>query len=415
VVFEAEGGTDQQNQANIITARQSPGYVPAKELVFELIRQRADKGMLDYNSDAVAVRFQIDGVWHESEAQDRDTGDAILAVFKKMANLNVEERQKRQVGRFSAEFEKRNYQAMIISQGTQTGERVVLQLDRPHSDFKSLRELGMREKMEEQLKNVLSQETGLVLISSPPAGGLTTTVRLALGLTDRYMRDVVSFQAKSAHEPMASNIETTTYNQAAGDVPEKMLESLLRKEPNVVVVSELPNATCAQILCEHAAEERLVVTTVRAKEAVEALLRVLLLKVPSSKFAPAIKAVLNQRLIRVLCDECKQSYEPAPQLLQKLGIPAGRIDFLFRPPEPSEQEKVCQRCNGIGYFGRTAIFELLLVNDEIRRALEKQPKLEVLRQVSKKAGNRNLQQEGIVLVAQGTTSVQELSRVLKQQ
>jgi type II secretory ATPase GspE/PulE/Tfp pilus assembly ATPase PilB-like protein len=227
------------------------------------------------------------------------------------------------------------------------------------------------------------------------------------------MRDVVAFQAQGAEEPVAENIDVVTYDKA-GEVPQKALETLLRKEPNVVIVNELPNVECAQILCEHAATEQLVMTTVRAKEAVEALLRVLLLKVPASKFAPAVTGVLNQRLVRKLCEECKQAYEPAPQLLKKLGIPAGRIDLLYRTPEPSEQDKVCQRCNGIGYYGRTSIFELLLVNDKMRRALEKQPKLEVLRQVSREAGNRNLQQEGIVLVAQGITSVQELSRVLKQ-
>jgi type II secretory ATPase GspE/PulE/Tfp pilus assembly ATPase PilB-like protein len=414
VVFEALGGTHQQNQANIISARQSPGYLPAKELVAELVRQRAEKAMLDFTRDAVAIRFQIDGVWHESEAQDRETGDAILGVFKSMANLNVDERRKRQVGRFDATYEGRTYQSMIMSQGTQTGERVILQLDRPQSDFKSLRELGMREKMEDQLRQILSADYGIVLISAPPAGGLTTAVRLVLGLIDRYMRDIIAFQEKNTPEPVAENIEIFTYDKAAGDSPQRVLESVLRREPSGVVVNELPNAQCTQMLCEQSLDGKLVVTTIRAKEAVEALLRVLLLKVPASKFAPAIQAVLNQRLIRKLCDECKQPYEPSPQLLQKLGIPAGRIDRLYRPPDPAEQEKVCRRCNGIGYYGRTSIFELLLVNDKIRQALETQPKLEVLRKVSREAGNRNLQQEGIVLVAQGVTSVQELSRVLKQ-
>jgi type II secretory ATPase GspE/PulE/Tfp pilus assembly ATPase PilB-like protein len=136
--------------------------------------------------------------------------------------------------------------------------------------------------------------------------------------------------------------------------------------------------------------------------------------VPAAKFAPAIRAVVNQRLIRRLCEDCRQEYEPSPQLLKKLGIPEGRIDRLYRPPDPAESDKPCETCNGIGYYGRTAIFELLTVDDKIRQALTQQPKLEVLRKISRQAGNRNLQQEGIVLVAQGITSVQELSRVLKQ-
>ncbi len=414
VVFYSAGGTDKQNQANIITARQSPGYLQAKDLVADLIKQRADKCMLDFSRDAVAVRYQIDGVWHEADGQDRETGDSVLAVFKTMANLNVEERRKRQAGKFTAELEKKKYAGAIISQGTQTGERVILQLDRPHSDFKTLRELGMREKMEEQIKGLLAQDHGLVLFSAQPAGGLTTTMRLALKLTDRFMRDFAALQDEAAPEPVADNIEITTYNTAKGELPQKILESLIRREPNAIVASDLPNAETAILLCDQAVRDKLIITTVRAKEAVEALLRVLLLKVPASKFAPAVIGVVNQRLIRKLCEDCKQGYEPAPQLLQKLGIPAGRVEQLYRPPEATEQEKVCPTCNGIGYFGRTSIYELVVVNAQLRQALEKEPKLDVLRKVSREAGNKNLQQEGLVLVAQGITSVQELSRVLKQ-
>ena len=414
VQFKPEGGDTKQKQANLIAARQSPGFQNAKELVAELVQQRADKCMLDYSPDTVALRYQIDGVWHESEGQEREAGDMMLAVFKRLANLNVEERRKRMTGRFTADYNEKTYGAILISQGTQTGERVILQLDRPHSAFKSLRELGMREKMEEQLRQMVTRPRGLFLFSSPPQGGLTTTVRLALGLTDRYMNDFVAFQDEASPEPLAENIELTTFSSAKGDVPQKILESMLRREPNAVVVHEWPNAETAQMLCDHALQDKLVLTTVRAKEAVEALLRVLLFKVPASLFAPAVFGVLNQRLIRRLCDNCKQAYEPAPQLLQKLGIPAGRVEHLYRPPEASEQDKVCPVCNGIGYFDRTAIFELLTVDDRMRQVLEQQPKLDVLRKVSRQAGNHTLQQEGILLVAQGITSVQELSRVLKQ-
>ena len=414
VVFHAMGGTDKKNEANIIHARQSPGYITAKELVAELVRQRADKCMLDFTRDAVGLKFQIDGVWHDSEPQDRESGDIMLAVFKRMSNLNVDERRKRQVGRFKSEFEDKVYPSTLISQGTQTGERVIVQIERPQSDFDSLDSLGMREKMQERLREYLNAPNGMVLFSSAPAGGLSTTLAMALKLTDRYMRDFVAFQDEASPEALVENIELTTFSSKSGDSPDKMLETLLRREPNALVVNELPNAACATILCDQARDDKLVITSVRAKEAVEALLRVLLLKIPATTFAPAVIAVLNQRLIRRLCEECKQEYEPSPDLLKKLGIPGGRVDVLYRTPDPSEQDKVCTNCNGIGYFGRTSIYELLVVDDKIRQVLEKQPKLDVLRKVARQSGNRNLQQEGIVLVAQGITSVQELSRVLKQ-
>jgi type II secretory ATPase GspE/PulE/Tfp pilus assembly ATPase PilB-like protein len=161
---------------------------------------------------------------------------------------------------------------------------------------------------------------------------------------------------------------------------------------------------------------------------------VLLLKASSRDFAKAIRTVLNVRLIRTLNDTCKQPYEPPPQLLAKLGIPQGRVKVLYRewtppPPDPEEDKKrkkkqlppgactLCElegpHCHGIGYRGRTGIFELLDVNDQLREALVKQPKLEVLRSIAKKSGHRNLQEEGILLVAQGVTSLNELQRVLK--
>jgi type II secretory ATPase GspE/PulE/Tfp pilus assembly ATPase PilB-like protein len=136
--------------------------------------------------------------------------------------------------------------------------------------------------------------------------------------------------------------------------------------------------------------------------------------------------VLNQRLIRKLCDECKQAFPPPPQLLQKLGIPAGRVQVLYReyqPPPPEQlvddkgrpiEPPICPKCGGLGYFGRTALFELLVVDAALRDALIKQPKLEVLRSVARKSGHRTIQEEGILLVARGITSIPELQRVMKQ-
>jgi type II secretory ATPase GspE/PulE/Tfp pilus assembly ATPase PilB-like protein len=135
-----------------------------------------------------------------------------------------------------------------------------------------------------------------------------------------------------------------------------------------------------------------------------------------------VTAVLNQRLVRLLCETCRQAYEPPAQLLQKLGIPEGRVEVLFReyqPPPPGSKKRkgepeVCPDCGGIGYRGRTAIFELIKVTDDMRLALLKQPSLDALRQVSRKAGNRGLQEEGVLLVARGATAINELQRVLKQ-
>jgi type II secretory ATPase GspE/PulE/Tfp pilus assembly ATPase PilB-like protein len=157
---------------------------------------------------------------------------------------------------------------------------------------------------------------------------------------------------------------------------------------------------------------RLILSTIRAKDCIDAIYRVLALGVPAADTAPALSAVLCQRLIRKLCESCKEAYAPTPQVLAQLGIPPGRVQALYRPPQ--QRSDVCPECGGVGYLGRTAIFELLVINDALRQTLAANPKPDVFRQAAQKAGVRTVQDEGIVLVAKGSTSLQELMRVLKQ-
>ena len=127
-----------------------------------------------------------------------------------------------------------------------------------------------------------------------------------------------------------------------------------------------------------------------------------------------MKAVLYERLIRKLCPDCKVGYAPPAEVLKKLGIPPGKVEQLYRTPKPEEVDKPCKTCQALGYLGRTGLFELLVVTDQMREILIKQPKLELLKQAARAAHQRSLQEEGVLLVAQGITSLQELQRVLQQ-
>ena len=433
VNFVAKGGaTPQEDQANLIIARQSPAYLATKELVANTVDRAADRVMLDFTRDAVAVRLDIDGVWHNSDPLEREEGDAMLSVFKKMGNLNPAERRARQEGLFGFSYKERKFIGEVLSQGTQTGERVVLKIDRGSKGLESLEELGMREKMREELKSLLSSDAGggLILVSAMPAGGMTTLWAAVMRSTDRMLRDFVCVEEKHHRSHYVENIESHHYDAAAGESPAKILAKLMLKQPDVYVFPELPDAEAMRLLCNEANQQgKLVILGVRAKESVEALLRVLLVKAPPQDLAQALRAVVNVRLVRKLPETCKQPYEPPPQLLQRLGLPPGRVKHLYRewqpPPEEEKKRKpppgACETCglmgpscHGLGYLGRTGIFELLTVDDTMRDALLSQPKLEVLRQIAKKSGYRGLQEEGVVLVAQGITSLTELQRVLKQ-
>ena len=416
VEFKAQGGAQNQDDAaNLLTAKQAPGFVPAKELFAEAANARSEVVMLDFTAEAVNVRHQIDGVWHAAPARDRMTGDGILWVYKKLAALNVDERVARQEGKFLAVLNGRKWVCRMLSQGTATGERVVVKLDSGAVDFNHFTELGMREKVAEQFLPLMNDGEGLVLLSAMPAGGMSALMHVTLEECDRLMRNFVGIEEERVKEIDVENVEIKTYQAAKGQTPLSVLPEVLKSYPEVLVIPTLPDGPTVNTLCaEVRNENRTVLSTVRAKEATEAILRVLMLKPVPAEYAEALKAVLNVRLIRKLCTECKVAFEPPAELRQKLGIPADRVPHLYREPTAEERQHPCATCGGVGYFGRTGLFELLVVSDKVREVIVRQPKLDLLKKAARMAGMKTLQEEGILLVAKGETSVQELMRILKQ-
>lgn len=416
VDLQALGGNESINQGNLITARQSPGYIFVKELIADCVHRRCERMVLDYTASAVNTKYLIDGVWHSGEGRDRESGDVMLAVMKQLANLDIGERRKKQQGAFAAKYENIKYMCPFTSQGVPTGERVLIEITGGgQAKLLTYEDLGMREKIREQWAEHLATDSGLLVIAAPPEGGLTTLTDVSLMETDRLMRDFAAIEDVHDRQREIENVNVTTFDSKQGESPATKLPQLIRTYPNVYVVRDFVNPESAKMLIEQSADDRLVITTVQAMEAPEALLRLLQKKVPHREFTAAVTAVLCTRLIRKLCETCKVAYEPTPDMLQKLGIPAGKVTALYRTPKPEEIEKPCPNCNNIGYVGRTGLFELLTVNDQVREVLLKQPKLDLLRKASRLAGMRTFQEEAILLVAKGVTSIPEAMRVLKGQ
>jgi len=410
------GGPDNRtNNARSLLAKQSPGFSSLTDMIVEVLDGRATAIMLDYTEKNTALNIMVDGVWVPREPKERKLADSALESLKILCGLNPQERQKRQKGTFLSEYESGRYVTTLTSQGTPAGERVLIQFDDSAVSFKNFDDLGMRVKMQGQLKELLQSQKGFLLFSAMPSGGLRTTTDVTLHTCDRFLREFSTVEEENSHYRSVENVALTTYKAADGETPATVLTQLFRKEPNVVVVRDLVNAETVSILCKGTAD-KLIIGTIRAKDCIEALLGVLALGVPSAEFATAITAVVNQRLVRKLCSDCMESYVPPSQVLQQLGIPEGRIEAFYQPPEskPSVFKTPCKTCGGIGYVGRTAIFELLVVGDAVREVLTSKPNPELLRRAARKDGMKSIQEEGILLVAKGVTSLQELMRILKQ-
>ncbi|MEW4565107.1 ATPase, T2SS/T4P/T4SS family [Bremerella sp. JC770] len=418
--IKALGAEDTKNTENLYTARKMPdAFVWTKELIAEMVARRSTKVMMDYTKDTVAMRYLIDGVWLAGENRDRESSDQMLAVLKLLCNLNPNERRARQSGEFFVKYDGKKMNCTVTAQGTQTGERVIFVVPVVTAKLEVLEDLGMREAMVQEVKGLMGEPNGLFVFAARPEGGLTTLVHTGLSSTDRLMRDFAGIEVKGSREPEVMNIALKYYDPDAGEAPETVLTSVIRNQPDALFVRRIDSPTVFGVLLDQANATRMCFTSVNSKEdCAEAVLRLLSLKVPADEYASALNGVLYTRLCRRLCKGCREEFQPSVALLKRLGIPPDKVDKLYKtptPPGPDDPKKPpCEHCGGIGYYGRVGIFELMKVDDGIRRAITKSPKLEAIRAASKQAGNKTLQEEAIRLVATGVTSLEEISRVLKE-
>lgn len=423
--FKPPVSDKQVQQGILISCRAIEQYPVAIMLLAQAFAVRADQILLDCTAQGVSVRCRVDGLWENLPPMDRPTGDGVMIVLKRLCNLNPTDRRTRQNAKLGVAH-MGDWIIEFTSQGVPTGERAVMRIEPKKPALKTLGDLGMREKLQEQLKALLNGDDALFVFSAPPGHGLPTQWRVGLEASDRFIRDFHSIEDVATAEPELINIGPHHFDRAAGETPMTVLKSLLLKQPDVLVIPDFVDNDTVEVVCDQLIDQhRFAITRMVAGSAVEAILKLLAAYPAESKrLAQVISGAINQRLIRRLCDKCKQAFPPSPQLLQKLGIPPGRVSALYQPfvPPPPEQRvdakgnpieiEICTKCNGRGYFGRMAIFELLVINDEIRKALLQKPTAESVLQVARKQGFLTIQEEGVLAVATGATSLQELQRVL---
>jgi type II secretory ATPase GspE/PulE/Tfp pilus assembly ATPase PilB-like protein len=417
------GETAEEQDATLEVVEPSPGFPAAARLLAEAIEKEAITTVLDFTPQQVSLRFLIDGLWHSGTPMDRETGDFMLATLKKIAGLEYRERRARQESKFTTLYQKKKQQVRLVSQGIKTGERVAIYLDWKKPPMETAEQLGMRESMVKQLSEILeNRKGGIVLVSALPGEGYTSAWRGVLDTCDRLTRDYCVIEEKNEVEPEVINIYSVVFDRSKGENAMTPIPQLLLKQPDVLAFNELPDTETIDAVVNLSIEKNMPIY-VRApgKHTLDTLLRLLVLKPNVERLAERLDAVISMRLIRILCDNCKIGFKPHPGLLQKLNIPPGRIaemykPFIFRPGMLDENEdeiEPCRNCHGIGYKGRSGIFELLKINDELRQALLQTPRLDRLMAIAQRHGHVSLQQEGIVMVARGLTSIEELQRVLK--
>jgi type II secretory ATPase GspE/PulE/Tfp pilus assembly ATPase PilB-like protein len=413
----------EDDPGRVARAAGSKGYKAALEMIYEAIQGRATDIHMEPTAKQMTVRYRIDGMLQPADPFGRTMGDAVINIFKVLSNMDIVEKRKPQDGSFSAEVEGRRVDFRVASAGSVAGEKLVLRLFDKKQQFMDLGQLGMREQIHEQIQGVVSQPHGMFIVCGPTGAGNSTTLYSSLNQIDRYQKNVITVE--NPVECQVANVTQIEINPKAGKTFASELRSILRQDPDVIMIGEVRDQETAEIACQAAQTGHMVFTTLHANDAVTAVVRLLDLGVQPATMASAISAVLAQRLVRVLCPKCKVRYKPSPEMLRKANLPADKIKFFYRPPRPEDQAadqaagkdgdepKVCPNCGGTGYRGRTGIFELLVINDRIRELIRENPNINAIKQEAVKSGLKFLQEDGLRQVIQGKTSIEELLRVCK--
>ncbi len=422
VALVAAGGKDSaENEARLAAAAALPGFEEARKMLLAAVVARATTLALD-NAAEATIRQEVDGVWgkprvrqppksrKEKEAwveappSSRGVGDAMAAALKALAGMpaNVAKGS----GPFAVTVDGKPRNARLTVQRSAAGEQLSITIEAPAVVFRKFADLGMDDALAERLGKLLAAERGLILLSSPTANGLSTTFDLAVESADRLLRDFVSIEDAAQPPREIQNVKPVRFDARTGITPGAALADSLREYPKVIVTRDVRDKAFVVELVRLAGEGYLVIMSLKAADACEAVARVLSCGVTPRQLGSTLLGSLSQRLVRRLCPKCREEIPPPPQLLARLKRTAEELPHIHKASAEG-----CRLCVGSGYLGRTAAFELAS-GTTVRKAIAAGASPEQLRQAARSDGMKPLQDAGLALVAAGTTSLDEVQRAL---
>jgi type II secretory ATPase GspE/PulE/Tfp pilus assembly ATPase PilB-like protein len=407
ILLKKDGRPYESRDAEQLDDETSEAIARVRGILARAIQKRATDVHLEPKAgDEVVVRFRVDGVMHAAETVPQAAGRAVVSAFKVIGDMDIAERRRPQDGTFAVVFDGHRFDIRAASGPTSFGEKISLRLLDAEGGIlkKGLGAFGLRDKVLAQLRDIIHRPHGILIVCGPTGSGKTTTVYGALGEIDALSRNILTIE--DPIEYRLDNISQTAVNVAADLTFAKILRSVLRQDPDVILVGEVRDKETAEIAMQAALTGHFVFTTLHANDTATTITRLLDIGIDASLIQSALTAVLAQRLVRVLCDKCKQPYTPTPEFLKSAGIPADMGKVFYK-------EKGCAECNGTGYRGRTGVHELMVIDGPIRDLLVGRPSIQAIRAAARKAGMRSLQEDGLRKVIAGITSVNEVVRVTK--
>lgn len=395
-------------------------FMAMQNLLSDALWRRSSEVDLIAGGERSQLGYRIDGVpTPRTELLKPDEMAQALTMLKKVAGLKVEEKRKPQQGKMSTLYPlgtNNRVQMEVRSSGSTHGERVQIRIA---ADLDSLRlpDLGMAPPRLELFKKVVEMRAGLVLFGGPPNSGVTTTQYATARSHDAFMSNIHALERRQLME--LENITQHVHDSQNPDLGfARQLQSILRREPDVVIVDDCPDHETAELAARAASAGRKIYLSVRGRDCLNVLNNYLNFLEDNKLGASVLLAVTNQRLVRQLCPECREAYTPDENLLRKANLPVDKIEHFYRAPVEVRTDRrgnpvLCKHCQGTGYYGRTGLFEVMIINDDIRRLIRAGAKMSEIKQAARKNKMLYLQEEGLIKVIDSVTSMDEVLRALR--
>jgi len=381
---------------------------PAVRLVSEIIHQAMEKQASDIHiepqAESTVVRIRVDGVLRELDSVPRNIQNALISRIKVLSDMDIGERRAPQDGRFMVGMGKRKLDMRVSTLPTQYGEKVVMRLLDSSAPIVGFTELGFPSEVAGRLVLLTSQPQGMILVTGPTGSGKSTTLYSALNLLRRGALNIVTVEDPVEYQ--LPGINQVHVNSRAGLTFASCLRSILRQDPNVIMIGEIRDLETAEIAVKAAQTGHMVLSTLHTNDSVAAVVRLLDLGVPEYMITASVSGILAQRLLRKLCS-CHTQKEVTPDYAERL---AGL--GWTSPPARIAWPKGCEVCGNTGCKGRVGVYELLCMDESIRSVLQGSFRPNLLRSAAHASGMRRMQDDALDKLKAGVTTLEEVLRVV---
>jgi general secretion pathway protein E len=376
--------------------------------IFTALQRRASDIHFEPFEDNFQVRYRIDGVLHNVESPPKRLQAAIISRIKIMAKLNIAERRLPQDGRIMLRVKGKEIDFRVSSIPTIHGESMVLRILDKSSIVLDIERLGFMEDTMRGMREVVNYPHGIVLVTGPTGSGKTTTLYCALQEINSSEKKIITVEDPVEYQlPGVNQIQVKA---AIGLTFANALRSIVRQDPDVILIGEIRDAETAEIAIHSALTGHLVLSTLHTNDAPSAVTRLLDMGMEDYLLSSTLIGILAQRLVRVACPFCQTPCDPDPSVLKEMHLDGQNLEGV-----QITEVKGCDKCSNTGYWGRAGIFEFLRVNDEIQRLILEKRDANVIKEAARKNGMRTLREDGWLKVQRGITTVSEVLRVTQEE